>query len=385
MSLLGRVDFDIYLTLPEFWEGGAAWPPERFRSRNERLRALEKLWYGDFSDHLTNQAVPVNSFQDYSTRLADLMLMSQPQGVDVVVDSALYDAVIDLSRYGGSVLYWDGELSAKDPLGWYPLHVENRGSGDVFFTKFISDSALSSIPDRAQIDMVDHQTQAVTRRVYAYTEGRLGNVLSEETLDEASVAVVPADPAMGIWGSSKYSRLCGPVIEIVRRLSKNSAVSDLYTGPKLIYRSTAADAIDRFPPSPEDPADIEEVIRGRLGEAFEGEIIRLDPDTCLVDAAFLQPDTSGVTHALSQVETLRMFIADSTGMPDPNTLSQAVSGVAIKLRHLPWYAETSRLQNRLREAVDGLLEVNLQWPHLFDTLGDVTPERVPPMRVQVSR
>ena len=40
----------------------------------------------------------------------------------MALTSAAYDAIIDMTRYGGALLAWDGEeMRAYDPLSWYPM------------------------------------------------------------------------------------------------------------------------------------------------------------------------------------------------------------------------------------------------------------------------
>ena len=50
MALLDEVSFDIYLAEGEVGES-VSFPPDRFRLRDQRLAALNKLWKGDFSDY----------------------------------------------------------------------------------------------------------------------------------------------------------------------------------------------------------------------------------------------------------------------------------------------------------------------------------------------
>ena len=369
MSLLDHVDFDLYLTPAEFEGGSVAFPPQRFADRNDRLRALDALWRGDYSAYLTNQAVPVNVFADYSTRLADLMLMSEPGGVDIPVGAALYDAVIDISRFGGAILHWDGNLTVRSPLGWYPLHRDDGTGGDMWLATFVSDAAQSTQADRASAEVVWDTGESYTI-VYQWSDGRLGAPIERTENDDAEVEVVAAEPTIGtLWGSSKYVRLCGAVVEMVRRLSKNSAVLDLFSGPTITYEATLDEARQQFRiPESDTPEEADRKIREALGEAFEGSIIRLDAECGLVRASYLQPSTGGVRDALSQVDTLRKFVADTTGLPDLSGMTQPPSGEALKRIFLAWYAESNRLLNRLREAVSMLIGAELQWVHVFDSI-----------------
>ena len=383
MGLLSRVDFDVYVTPAEFWDGNVAWPPERVRRRDERFQALDLLYLGDFSEHLTNQQVPVNVFGDHSTRLADLMLMAEPSGpsTDVGLDEALYDAVIDWSVFGGAVFIWDGAvLEAADPPTWYPVHDGDDG-GDMFFTRMVSDSARGAEADRVRIRWISENGGAL-ERVFSWTEGRIGAVLDETVLPTSAVARAPADPTNGIWGTSEYQRLCGAGVEIVRRMSKNSYILDLFSAPSVTYSSTLDDARGRFNiPDDDDDETAERKIREQIGKDFEGSIIRID-EPCLLDAKFFQPETSGVVNALAQVDALREFIGDATGMPDMAGMTAPPSGEALKRLYLPWYARTRRMQIRMSKVVGELLGGNIRWDHVFDTLeGEVPDGSDRPVRV----
>ena len=60
MALLDEVSFDIYLAEGEV-DAGVNFPPDRFRLRDARLAALNKLWKGDFSDYQIRYEVSVNT------------------------------------------------------------------------------------------------------------------------------------------------------------------------------------------------------------------------------------------------------------------------------------------------------------------------------------
>ena len=375
MSLLAPVTFDLYALPDEFIGGNRVWPPTRFDDRDARLAALTRLWQGDYSDYLTNQAVPVSTFADYSTRLANLMLAAGVESSDpgLELDSALYDAIVDYTRYGGVLFHWTDRLTVRDPSGWYPLHDQARGDGDVFMTAFTSDSATSPEPDRLRVEVV-YGTGQSTESVYAWGDagytgrvrGQIGGLLEERTLDPAEVVAVAAEPRVGIWGTSKYLSLTGPTVEAVRRLSENSKILDLFTGTKVLNRESRQQQIDRFDIDTTEDMDEQNLeLRRKLGDEFDGDILNVDED--LRDVSFLQPQTGGVIHALQQVEMTRRYIADATGIPDQSGMAQPMSGEALKRQHLPWYAETSRMINRLAQAVADLTGTDVRWPHLFDS------------------
>ena len=73
---------------------------------------------------LGENKVILNLFYSYSTELANLLLMSEPEaaGVDskILADVA-HECLIDMTRYGGAILMIsDGMLSVQTPDTWYP-------------------------------------------------------------------------------------------------------------------------------------------------------------------------------------------------------------------------------------------------------------------------
>ena len=136
-NLLDDVSFEVKLR-PDEIRPDLDFPPKRFSLRDERFTALNNLWRGDFSEYDIKYEVAVNYFNSYSTKLANLLLMSEPKVGNLNFSNPMYDAVIDMTRYGGSILRWDGEeLSALDPMLWYPM-----SDGSHAFIKFyISENA----------------------------------------------------------------------------------------------------------------------------------------------------------------------------------------------------------------------------------------------------
>ena len=363
MSLLKQIDFNIFIRPEEFENGNTMFPPNRFYNRDKRLRALHDLWEGDLSDYLTELTVPVNIFQYLTTRQADLMLMSEPTGVDnALLGDGLYDAIIDLSRYGGVLLHWDGDLSVRDPRGWYPLH-----DGDIFMTTFVSDSAASDRPDRARIEVV-MDTGESYEIYYEYSDRQLGRILERKELPAAEVRIVPADPAYGIWGQSEYQKLCGPAVEIVRRITENSYVLDLFSGPTIGWASSQSDAVEDLDINTTNLTDqeIRQKINEGIGNTFRGKILPLPADISEVD--FLQPNVSGVGQSLAQVQAMRQFIADITGIPEMTGANQNRTGQAWRRAYLPWYARTKRLQNKLKTTVEQMIGTTFEWLHVFDSM-----------------
>ena len=169
----------------------------------------------------------------------------------------MYDAVIDMSRYGGAILAWgDNTLSTFDPMTWYPL-VE----GHAFVKPYISVDATSAVYDR--VNVITIINGAKVSYDYEWKNGRFGKLLDEETLEPTEVAVVPRLPRNGTWGTAKYIELCDPTIEIVRRTSLNRRLLDLYTTPMPVYKQSTMDAENRYGVEPDDDPDEAHWIRRR--------------------------------------------------------------------------------------------------------------------------
>ena len=309
----------------------------------------------------------VNYFHSYSTKLANLLLISAPEAAPpfaaLPLERPAYDALIDLTRYGGAVLRWDGVVvSAMDPLGWYPM----RDGGHIFIKAFVSDDAESAASNRLNVITVQSDTRTVST-VYALDAGRMGRAYSSEELPASVVEVVPRPPTIGLWGTAKYLELCDPVVEIARRLSGNRRILDLYASPKPVFKSADINAEQRYGVSDVDTVAQAQrkIIEGQIGE-IEEETMHLPDD--LVDVSYLQPAVEGVAAGLAQIRELRDAIAQLTGLPTLGGEFQAPSGEALKRLFLHFYAESAAMQEALRMGLGALLGEEVHWDHVFDVL-----------------
>ena len=140
--------------------------------------------------------------------------MSNPQAGDVPISQPAYDALVDMTRYGGAVLGWDGEtLRAYDPISWYPTL-----GGDVFVRPFTSVTASDANNDAVNVLTTAIDGDAISS-TYDWQTGQIGKLRESESAGPISVLVVPRSPTNGIWGTAKYTELCDPIIEIARRFS----------------------------------------------------------------------------------------------------------------------------------------------------------------------
>ena len=382
-DLSSVVSFDVVATEADL-ASMTTWPPRRFNARDARLAVFDQLLRGDFSQFQDVASrkfvVPINFLSRYSERLANLLLMSPPlaaaDGVEVDAEEmdgaqdeqinlarTAYDAVIDLSAFGGCVLLMAGEeLMAVDPTRWYPVD-----DGATWLVHpYASEESADGRPDRLEVTVVS-PAETVERRVYRYHPMEVGELLEVEGLGPGSVVVVPRRPRRGRWGRAKYIDIAPPAVEIARRLSRNSQLLDRYSGPIPTFSESDYDAAVRYGVE-DDDTDAErqrKILEGQLG-IIEEDTVHL-PDA-VTGIGFLQPDVGGVGQSLDQVESLRTEIADLAGMPTLVGMAQPASGEALKRSHLTFYAESLALQTDLRLGLEELLGVPIRWPHIFDVL-----------------
>ena len=360
MPLSDAVSFDVWLQAADIAER-RDFPPERFAERDTRLAALAKLWRGDFSDAQLTRSVPINYFHAYSVKVANLLMMSPPE-VDADITDGVYDAIIDMTRYGGTVLTWDGEtLAARDPLTWYP-----RLDGDTFAVPFLTPDATDSTPNRIRV--LDVETDGAAKvRTFDWHARSLGNLLETEAADPMRLAVVARTPRAGIWGTSKYPELHAPVIEIARTYGRTSRTLELFGKPIPVFKSSELNAEQRYGVDASDTDDEKRraILTGQLGE-IEEETLHLPND--LVDVSYLQPETDGVVHGIEQADAMGKAIEHLTGMPALTGEQQPPSGEALKRIFLHFYAETLALQESLVDGLSIVLGVDVPWLHIFDVM-----------------
>jgi len=379
-TLATSVNFDLYVTLDDI-RPNEEWPPKRFTERDERLKRLEMMWRGDLGPtvDLGENPVVLNRFKTYSTQLANLLLMEDPvaEGLAVLngnlvemtdapgpgqsdgLPEVCFDTIIDLTRYGGAILLKLGNtLTIPEPPKWYPF----RGGGMVLSQPWVSDGATTFTPDR--IDLLVVRNGAAATLTFDFGEERLGRLLGMQDHGPASSEVVVRRPPNGIWGTPKYLDLYTPIVEIARRLSKNSRVLDLYTAPIATFRSSDEDARQRFGVPGDATADQarKDILEGQTG-LLMAETLHLSDD--LIDVDYLQPQTVGVEHALNQVEAMEKALVDAVGLPDLS--GETLSGEALKRRFIHFFAESDQLRNDIKKALERLLGVLVNWPHPFDT------------------
>ena len=353
-------------------------PPAQFAERDNRLALITDLWNGGYGpdEDLGPSPVRWNAFKQYASRLANFLLLSEPMVAGEVPDAAdlevvptpgevntladvCHDALIDLAGYGGTVLMRFGdEAVAVGPATWYP-HVD--GTDILARTWTDGEDGEENRLDITVIDSVMTTGETVT---YEYDGHTIGKVLVSEDLDDVEIEVVARNPRRGIWGTSKFIEMYPLVYEVARRLSRNSRIFDLYSGPIPVFTESELDAETRFGvPSTDTDAERERaILEGQVGILAEDSIHL--PDN-IQKISYLQPNVQGTSYALVQVHDLREMLRDITGLPDLS--GQTLSGEALKRLYVHFYAETAPMQDSLRLALERLLGVLIDWLHAFDS------------------
>ena len=377
--LSDRVSFDIYLSENDI-QANKEFPPTRFSDRDQRLALLEKMYYGDVSDFnvsVNRQQMPVvvNYWQDYSTRIANLLLMEEPSNVPV---EPVYDFLVDMTRYGAAVAYTlDGELNAADAASFYPV---SNGNG-IIVAPLTSDQADTSRPDRIEIwEFPMEAVGTASRYLFEWNQDRLGRLIEdEENVGQGQLTIIPNMPRFGIWGSSKYLTIANPIIEITNRLTRNSRVLDLNGRPVPFMQMAEADAEAVYdePTDPDwnayDKDTIKRISEGNV-DFLAREVVTL-PDG-VQNFEFKQPNVSGVQVSLEQIEELLDALTVLTGIPNLKGEYAPTSGESLKRQMLPLYAETSSMQNQIIQAL-AVLGFNVTWEHVFDTFENDQQEERP--------
>ncbi len=384
-NLTEPVDFDVYLTAADI---DGTFPPTRFRDRDRRLHLLNALWRGDLGAWGIPPTAGLNYFHAYSTKLANLLLMSPPlvgtpdagsaeeptEMIDEQVSDerlnlsdVAYDGLIDMTRYGLAALaVVDNQVEVIDPLTIYP----DASGGWWSVHPYISSSAQSPEPDRARVKYYGAGSGIEQDR--EYSRGQVGTVLAERVFLTTGIVTVQRTPRIGIWGTATYTEIAAPIIEINRRAAKNSDLLDQYSGPIAVQEMSDVDAEARWPAEqprdPDAPTDAERraaIVRGVREDFAAGYIQQRDE---VVGLSFLQPDVSGVMTSLAQVDEMRTAIQSLTGLPSLAGEYQPPSGEALKRMFLPFYAESSALQESMRLALEELFGEPVEWEHVFDVL-----------------
>lgn len=352
--------------LPADWSpDGAEWPPPVFATRDRifaRLKALRGGNLGLKRTALGASLVSVNEFARYSRRTAAWLALGRPTAGGELIGSPLcIDWVDDQTVYGGAVVtHIDGALGSIEPGDWYPRADGGHVTGCPYY------SGAEDHADRIEIAEWHPDGQVlITQLGY---DGRT-KILAADSEDQTAgrLEVAPAPPQRGHtrqWGSTVYFEMFPLVLEIARRLSRNSVTFDLYARPIPVFDQSMKDARARFDIDDDTSDDDarEEILAGY--QAMLAELsIHLPGD--ILKVAFLQPHVQGADYALNTVKELRDMLREIAGVPD--LTGRTLSGEALKRLYGNFYAESDGLLESLAPAVEDASGLEVEWPHPFDS------------------
>lgn len=359
-------DHDFDEVLPAGWSPeNSQWPPTQFQARNRIFTRLRRLRGGDLGlkrGAFGPRLVYCNDFARYSSRAAFMLAMGRPTvgGAAIPIHLAV-EWIDDQTVYGGCIVAQvDGELMSIDPEDWYPL----EGGGSVTAVPWFTG-------DQNYADRIEFTEWSPDGNVWIdqYAYNGAGSVGRWMEGDEAEGMLAPAiaPPGRGHtrqWGSTKYYELFPIVAEIARRLSRNSNIFDLYSGPIPVFDQAMKDARSRFdiPDADTDDEAREKILEG-YREMLAELSIHLPGD--ILKVSFLQPHVQGADYALNSIKELRDMGREIIGMPD--LTGRTLSGEALKRLYLPWYAESDVMLESASEAITEATGLPASWPHPFDT------------------
>ena len=332
-------------------------------ARDDRLRKLRKLFDGDhreYFDATAEMEVAANWFRRTALFWADLMLAYPPEVIgleDSVWEAvrpslldALYEAVVDMVRYGVGLLRGRAEVEggpvvdSVDPRSWYPL------------PGYTGDVVLS--PMGEEIDVLLLEPDSIVRRRYVLEgESGLGSLIESEVsapVGERTVVALPRRPAAGEWGQSMYPDMLPAAVEITRRLSLNSKTLNEHSDPLLVLRrDPRAVPMDIFTPdSPADAAMRFSVETFYLNGWRRGAVGVLPEE--YIDATYVTWDAQ-MQPAFRQIEEVENVMFAATAMPAAlhGVLRGGAvnSGQALRRVFAPTYVHLRTLQESLKPRV----------------------------------
>ena len=396
---LAEIELDLTLH-PDEVRPNAIWPPIRMRERDRQLGILRRLWSGRLDDIVPPGTDPPRIVTNLFERLPEVhsdLLVSSPLPTDPPgLEAAVEALVTNLLRSGMAWCWYDGvALQIMDPAVTYP----RRDGGVVAVTRYTSETAQSSWPDRALITVVepDGAWEQYTTEFTgsAITQGDASTLPGDGSLGELTdgpeygmgrpPVAVPLPPRSGRWGTSIYRRLAPLVAELARRHDSRSAILDYNAAPLLTYRVAdidvdsavlvESDAITDTPPDLWDddgkPAlndtltEREALVRRQLDRWRRSQSMRLADGITDIEYLTWDGDLTATEASIEQIhEELRLL----SGLPsllmggaDP------VSGASLKRQHLVLYAYSSKLHRLIRAAIEEAMDIDLsEWEHPFD-------------------
>ena len=365
------------------WLDGGLYPPRVERERIDKYKLNEELFLTRHSDALqevfnelarrtnkTNKDVKTifNYQQLLSKKTADFVAGEPPEinteqkadELDKLLqyqrfNTRLYEAIIDVSRYGNAVLKIVGDrLSAVSPQYWYPV-VDPTDLKTV--TQHVIAYPITPDHDGEMTELYAeiHDIGRVEQRIYGYDErsqeiGALKSSHVEHTgLNDFAVQVLTNVTHSGsVYGIDDYAIINSIVAQIMWRLHCADTVLDKHSEPSLSGPSTALTWDERFNTY---FLDLGNYFKRDTKDSPNVEYITWDGN---LDSAYKE-----IELLLEQLYTLsemgQAFMEGGGG-------GSAASGTALKLRMVSPRIKAQRLANintaSVKQIVTLLAQVN---------------------------
>lgn len=265
------------LTNLDFLAPGQPWPPRSEQPRLERYAANKKLWEGDHADVYIEQlrriersigslkeqigyAVVPNYQRLISLKTADL-LVGEPPEISAKDDAQtealaqflerfnlqrlLYQAALDISRYGDAVLTvrlksHRGSLGISQPSSWFPV-VSPSNTQDIQHHVIAQEETetVDGLERPVRLHAYVHSPGTYTYTVYALEDGSIGRVLQLPKTERTTLSGFAVFPLRGIttsdsiFGCDDYVPVDSIVSEIMIVISNISRILDKHSAPSM--------------------------------------------------------------------------------------------------------------------------------------------------------
>lgn len=265
-----------------FLDKGSPWPPPSERERLEMYRRNRQLFecehaevykeelkriarvIGNFNDVISYPVI-VNYQRLMSLKVADLLFGEAPQiqageakskeqdAVDEIavrsdLMNTLYEAGIDISRYGDGLLYihvkdGKGVIDITQPPIWYPV-VDRENVRNVLLHVLASDYSVGvGYQQKHYLQVEIHGKGTIERRKYELIVGGVGATVGELVehsapeatgLDDFAIIQIPNIKTSGrATGLDDYTDIDSIVSELIVRIGQISRILDKHADPSM--------------------------------------------------------------------------------------------------------------------------------------------------------
>lgn len=387
------------------------WPPNPVWERIQWLDELRDAYDGE--QLLPEGAAPVPTVRWCkwaAVQFGQHLTSSVPKLNGKDVTSKIMQAVVDMCRYGGALIWPDGDsFMVLDPRWWIPLD----GGGWYYLVPQVSDT--SRVVDhcilwkweagRLEVTVNPFSGAAGSDAMSQSIGGSIGldqgvPIEADElgapmTTEAAELIVVPALPMRGSYWGTPLIEAGVPWQEFAQaRWAGLQNLSELIETPLRTWRAADQDR------------------RQITGEAYDPGADGFDFDDAQADAAsvleqaarsreFVLPDAvQDVSYVQPTISTAEMFITveecrrefeaatNTAGLSEQrSTADGARSGIAIKWERAETYNSSLSIQNQLREGIEsGFGEGSLEWDHPWEQIeesglldADIAEPAMPPV------